>query len=71
MVKHLTTFVILFMLRIFPHMVFALILKVCWYHHPENKEGTCDRAFTVAATSLWNKLPSAIRDEDEHCLYHE
>ena len=34
MVKHLTTSVILFMLRIFPHIFFALILNSCQYHQP-------------------------------------
>ena len=37
-------------------MVFDLILNFC--------ETLGDRAFTAAAPSLWNKLPSEIRDED-------
>ena len=30
----------------------------------KTKKTLCDRAFTAAAPSLWNKLPSAIRDEE-------
>ena len=30
----------------------------------KTKKTLGDRAFTAAAPSLWNKLPSAIRDED-------
>ena len=56
MVMNLSTYAILFMLRILPCMVFDLILKFC--------ETLGDRAFTAAAPSLWNKLPSEIRDED-------
>ena len=31
----------------------------------KTKKTLGDRAFTAAAPSLWNKLPSAIRDEDD------
>ena len=56
MVMNLSTYAILFMLRILPCMGFDLILNFC--------ETLGDRAFTAAAPSLWNKLPSEIRDED-------
>ena len=65
MVKHLSTCVILFMLRILPRMVFGLILDFFLaLPSTKTKKTLGDRAFTAAAPSLWNKLPREIREKD-------
>ena len=67
MVMHLSTYAILFILRILPRMVFAPANSELLLAPPstKTKKTLGDRAFTAAAPSVWNKqLPSEIRDED-------
>ena len=61
MVMHLSIYVILFILRSLPLPHSELLLAP---PSTKTKKTLGDTAFTAAVRSLWNKLPSEIREEE-------